>query len=396
MTAALLFYVCAAASFAAALLRLSRVRTNPNPRGAQAYGLILVAMAVTFTAMATPTQAWINQSVPDGGKLLGNTSTLVAAFGVVALSLYTRWPVEQAGPKVRRRALWLAVTAAVLLVTFFWPHPVVLTGSFDGLYALDPSLAIYTVAYASYLGIALIDFVRLSLQFIGQAPPVLRWGLRLLATAGALGVTYAASKIAIVVHRLVTGSRAGTGNEDGVCHAAFSSVGCTVAVGGPGLVALLLIAGVVACAYSARLENLAQWTASIRTYRRLEPLWRAVTTAVPEVHRSGLPADDLEDPRDIRVRLNRRYVEIRDGLLLLSPYRIPAPSPGDAHAEAAAIRSAIEAKRAGHEPVHDSPAAPLAHHDSTVDLDRATDTAWLERVAREFTNLQGKGVVARA
>ncbi|MEV5300241.1 MAB_1171c family putative transporter [Amycolatopsis methanolica] len=393
--AAALFYLVALAALAAAALRLARLRTSPNRPAAQAYCLILIAMAVAFATMATPTQAWINRHLLDGGKVLGNVCALIAAFGVVALNMYTRWPTEQAWPRVRWRLVLLLAAVAVLVVTFFWPHPVPLTGSFDGLYARDPSLALYTTVYALYLGHALLDHVRLSWQFARSAPPFLRWGLRLLAVAGVLGVAYAASKLAIVVQRLITGSTEQPGNEAGVCHSAFDGVGCTVAVGGPGIVALLIVAGVVACAFSARLEGLAQWTATLRSLRRLEPLWRAITKAVPEVRSAGI-ADESGQPREASWRLERRYVEIRDGLLLLSPYRTPDPTAvdHDAAVEAAMIAEAIAAKQAGVPPRNDVPAAALAAPSAELGLE--DDTAWLEEVATEFAARTRRGRPAAA
>ncbi|PXY16507.1 MAB_1171c family putative transporter [Prauserella muralis] len=385
MAAATLFYVVALAGAVAVVVRVARLRRSPNRPAARAYIALLAALTLTFAVMATPTQAWINQRVLDGGKLLGNVSTLVAAYAVVALHSYTRWPAEQAWPRLRWRLALLLAACGTLVVTFALPHPVPLTGSFDGLYALDPSLAVYTTAYALFLGLALADHVRLSLAFARAAPRFLRAGLRLLAVAGVGGLLYAASKLAIVVHRLATGATHQPGNDAGVCHGAFSSLGCTVAVGGPGLVGLLAVAGVLAWAASARLENLAHWTSILRTYRRLEPLWQAVTAAVPEARGDRATAAELAEPRELTWRLARRYVEIRDGLLLLSRYRTHHPQPGKstAAAEARAIQAAIEAKQTGR-PGRDG-AASLAVPSGQLAVD--TDTAWLEQVAAAYTRL---------
>lgn len=391
MTASLAFYLVAALALAAGLLRLVRARSSTNPPAARCYGLILFALAVSFSTMAASTQALINAYVLDGGKLVGNLCTLVAAFGAVAATLYTRWPPEQASPRVRRRAAGLGAAAVVLVVTFFWPHPVPLTGSFDGLYAIDPSLALYTTAYALYVGFCLGDFTRLCATFSAHAPRFLRWGLRVLTLGGALGVAYAAAKLGIVVHRVITGSRAAPGDAQGVCHGAFSSFGCTVVVGGPALVVLLAVTGVLLCAGASRLEDLAEFTATMRTDRRLQPLWQAITHAVPQVLPEKTPADN-DDPGAVermRRRLARRYVEIRDGLLLLAPHRPQAHEGAetDPEREAAAIAAAIAAKQAEHPPVREVPAAPLATLDH--DPDRGADTAWLQQVAIAFTRLGG-------
>lgn len=386
MIAGVLFYGVAVLAGLAAMARARRVPTSTNRPAAVAQALALFVLAVTLVAMATSSQAVINRYLPDGGKFVGNVLTLVAALASVAVTLYTRYPPEQATPKVRRRALWLLPVVGVMAVTFWMPHSKPLTGSFDGLYVSEHELAVYTTAYAVYLGVALIDQTVLWWSFSRRAPRFFQLGLRLLAVGSALGVGYALSTIGIVVQRLVTGSTQ-TAGVGGVCSSPFSSASCTVAVGAPAVVIVVVSIGVLACILSARFDNLGRWTQAARSYHRLGPLWLALTSAHPEVVRFNADNDPSIDdagsvPNDIEWRLARRYVEIRDAMLLLgldSTDRGEGPTEERLEAEEAlAIRTALNATQHHHQvPVRVGSRAPAK--DIVEDID------WLERVAAQYT-----------
>ncbi|GAA4864111.1 DUF6545 domain-containing protein [Saccharopolyspora rosea] len=89
---------------------------------------------------------------------------------------------------------------------------------------------------------------------------------------------------------------------------------------------------------------------------------------------------------DAHWRLARRLVEIRDGLLLLAPYRDPAldaelrtASADPAVVEAARVAAALSAHRRGAPPRPDPPEPPAVQA-----ADVASETAWLRRVARAY------------
>src|SRR5438067_1912511 len=145
--AAILFYVVATAALAAALVRARRAAANGSTPASNAYVALLTALGITFAVMATPSQAWVNRFAPDLFKLVGNCSSLIAAFFGEALILYTSYTHERAAMKLRLRLAGLLAVVGVLVVTFFWSHPVTLTGSFDAYLAIDPTLVVYTVAY---------------------------------------------------------------------------------------------------------------------------------------------------------------------------------------------------------------------------------------------------------
>lgn len=95
-----------------------------------------------------------------------------------------------------------------------------------------------------------------------------------------------------------------------------------------------------------------------RTCRRLRPLWRDVTAAVPEI-----VMDPGADParRDTTARLLRMTVEIRDAILHLGPY-LPTAAADPPHrgsdrevtAYASRLAGAVHARKAGFAPTTSS------------------------------------------
>ncbi|MFI8361530.1 MAB_1171c family putative transporter [Streptomyces sp. NPDC085612] len=141
--------------------------------------------------------------------------------------------------------------------------------------------------------------------------------------------------------------------------------------------------------------RLLDWARAYRSYRALYPLWRDLYESSPDIA--------LEPPgasvSDLDYRLHRRVVEIRDGWRDLRPY-IDRAAPGtdlpDAAAEgagteqrqavteAAQIRRALSAKRAGTVPRDNKDAGDF--DDRNTDNFRA-EVAWLTRVVAAYSKL---------
>ena len=394
--AAILFYVVATAALAAAFVRARRAAANGSTPASNAYVALLTALGVTFAVMATPSQAWVNRFVPDLFKLVGNCSSLIAAFFGEALILYTSYTRERARMKLRLRLVGLLAVLGVLVVAFFWPHPVTLTGSFDAYLAIDPTLVVYTLAYSLFVGAAAGDIAIMSWRFSRHTARYLRAGLRVIAVAGVGGVIYAAAKIAIVVEHVATDSRQGAGDEAGVCHATFDSPACAVVVGIPGATVLALVIGVLLASGATRMDRIHRRGGQLRAYRRIEPLWSHLHDAFPEIARMPDEPHAITELRGIEWHLARRLVQIRDGLLLLAPHRNPAianevrtaarqAGAGDLDAvvEAAEIAAALKARAARTAPVLDPPDPPDPPRGHLGDID--AEIEWLQRVSRAFT-----------
>jgi hypothetical protein len=111
----------------------------------------------------------------------------------------------------------------------------------------------------------------------------------------------------------------------------------------------------------------------------LRPLWTAMRDAFPEVilFSPGRAVVELAGVDDVRLRLYRRVIEIRDGMLVLRPY-LCGGVPETPQAEAAAIAEALRRRARGVAPSAESPGfAP-------VGPEMADEVAWLSRVSRAY------------
>ncbi len=282
--------------------------------------VIAIALGLAFVFLAPATQALESELAPSLGRLLSNVCTLVAAFGCQHLMLYVSHPAEQVPAKVRVRLITLLIAVGVMAVMFFTSSPPKGIGIFTGLYRSQPTLAVYVLVYASYLGSAVIDLAALALRSVRGARAWLRLGMILIAAGCVLAAGYLIEKVIGVVSELITASTA-----EPYCTSAFATVGCTFAVGMPALAVLLIILGTTLPTLGPRLEQLARGIWHRRSLRRLRPLWETLHEALPDIALATpdyLPTPSL--PGEISERLYRRVIAIRDGLLMLEPYRDPA------------------------------------------------------------------------
>lgn len=164
-------------------------------------------------------------------------------FAASALVLHILYPPQQARAKVKPRAALLAASVAVMIMMFALPHPVPLTGSFDGLYAIDPSLIVYTLVYATFFGGTVAELSVQFHRFARRTHGPMRGGLHVMAVAAAIAVAHNVATLVIVFRNAATGARTGAGGETGVCLSAFSDISCFIAIGSPAVAAVLAIAG---------------------------------------------------------------------------------------------------------------------------------------------------------
>jgi hypothetical protein len=282
--------------------------------------VIATALGLAFVFLAPATQALESELAPSLGRLLSNVCTLIAAFGCLHLMLYVSHPAEQVPAKVRVRLITLLLAVGVMAVMFFTSSPPTGTGIFTGLYRSQPTLAVYVLVYASYLGSAVIDLAALALRSVRGARTWLRMGMIMIAAGCVLAAGYLIEKVIGVVSELITASTA-----ESYCTSAFATVGCTFAVGMPALAVLLIILGTTLPTVGPRLEYLIRGFWHRRSLRRLRPLWETLHEALPDIALATpdrLPSPS--PPDEISERLYRRVIAIRDGLLALQPYRDPA------------------------------------------------------------------------
>ncbi|MEV6849129.1 MAB_1171c family putative transporter [Actinoplanes sp. NPDC051411] len=234
---------------------------------------------------------------------------------------------------------------------------------------LPPAAVAYWVALESYLGAVLVSVGRL-FWTVGRAAPagLPRLGLRAIAAGAAVISLYAATKtILIVVHGF--GAPIAFERIEPVAHV-IQAAAILVAVAGS-LVPATRRARAVVAAY--------------RSLLKLRPLWRAMKEAFPEVilFSPRRAVIELAGVDDVDLRLYRRVIEIRDGMLALRDYRPPdVPDDADpAVTEARGIALALRRHAAGVAPAEQPEAwAPVGPA-------MADEVAWLSRVSDAFRGL---------
>ena len=175
----------------------------------------------------------------------------------------------------------------------------------------------------------------------------IRWGMRAVAAG-------AAAEFALILARAaMIGSYAGGKEAAGRAATAIAAAQAVAMI--------LIVAGTTASAWYPPLSRLARQAWLWSAYWRLRPLWAALRQALPEVTLPRPPGMRL----NIRYRVDRRVIEIRDAELTLgaySPPEVPARAETAARcagldageavavAEAAVIATALAARRDGQPP----------------------------------------------
>lgn len=226
---------------------------------------------------------------------------------------------------------------------------------------------VFQAALWSYLAWALVGSVRFCVAYARLATGPLRTGLRLEALGAAVGLGFVAVNGAAVSAGLL-GLWALIGAVDDSLRTALAALSLSLIGIGYGF------------------EPAARWWEARCSLNRLFPLWSSIATALPHI---ALPS--FGSVLNTQVRLYRRVMEIRDGLLALRAYAYPAVreqalaaarsrglSPEDAHAlaEAAWVAVALQAKAAG-----EAPSAAMTARAPLGGASFLEEVRWLERVA---------------
>nr|WP_221379465.1 MAB_1171c family putative transporter [Actinoplanes polyasparticus] len=324
-----------------------RIPTLWRDQRQRALWAAVCAIALAKTVSFAPIAAQLD--VPIVPHLLGVTS---AYFLLRFIALVTH-----TGVRARQLAL-LVVVVVALCVLDLVAHGIDTEAE---LLATEQGWAVaaYWVVLEAYLGTVLVTTSMLFWQISGGAPAGLpRAGLRVTSIGTALVACYAAVKGSLVLAHIL-------GTD--VAFSTVEPIGRTAQTSG----LILTIAGLlVPATRRAR--------AAYEAYRSLlvlRPLWKAMRDAFPEVilFTPRRAVIELAGVDDVHLRLYRRVIEIRDGMLALRPY---APPHGSSPAEeASAIVDALRHRAAG---------TPLAEPGSWAPVGpaMADEVAWLSRVSR--------------
>ncbi|SFW85811.1 MAB_1171c family putative transporter [Amycolatopsis australiensis] len=318
------------------------LRPSPAP-GRRLVRVCVLGLAVSQTAL-TPAVRSLSRALgaPDVELLLAHLAMVVAVWAGAQVLLR----LHSLPARARRHTVW-ALGAGVVMAVLFAAAPDVMPQS--------PFVMEYCIAYAVALLPGLAVIAHLCLRDARTARDrILRAGLGLVVAGVVAAAGYMVCRTVVAI----------------TARAPFTFAagkGFLLSKALPTTAHLLVLVGVGVPAAAA-------WLRRYRQYRRLGPLWLALYRAEPGIA--------LEPPRatvfPTRLQLYRRVIEIRDGLLVIRPYRRTVPD--SERQEAAEIAAALRAREEGRPPA--SP-APTVHGGRDI----GSDTEYLCRVADAYREL---------
>lgn len=302
-----LYAFCAIAGWFAFgyMLRLQH-RQPGRVRGAIC--VALGAFAAGITLAIPPLAAGIDHAsgLPNLAKVISHACAMTIAASAENMLLHLALPTAKAAARSR---FWVWVTSGAFLAmaglfvyTLTYENPVLLTVE----YARDPVVTAYLLIFMLVGFFAYCtDITRLCWRFARVCGrPWLRRGLRITAVGAAFALLYSTNKIVYLIAYWSGYQPAGERE--------IAAVLVTIS-------ALLMMVGLTMPAWGPILTITRRWD-DFRSYRRLEPLWRDLVSALPELELDASLRRPLGAVRDIDYALTRRVAEIRDGRLALRPY----------------------------------------------------------------------------
>ncbi|MEU9410115.1 MAB_1171c family putative transporter [Streptomyces sp. NPDC048281] len=355
-------------------------RGTPRPAGTGAMGALLTSFAAAFASYAPLAEHAVEAVVPHVARLLSNSASLAAATSVLAISYQVNLAHEEARRRTRSRISLLAAVVSGMTVLFAVEE---MTHRSPQVYAL------YLLLFISYLGFAVIDFLRQALlRSRSSRKTSVRLGFRTAAVGCGFAIVYTVYKLTVLISL-------GFGFHLVPDHSECSSLvagPCMFSVTAPALAVLLICVGLTlpAVAYPVAQYRRRRWEE--RSFEALGTLWQDLSQAMPQIVLSvdGQGGGAAAEPDFL---LQRRVIEISDGVLALRPYRSQEvekaarkASPDSsvksaAFVEAAIVKDALAAMRAGRfPPVVAAPTTTNASVRKTL----RDDTEWLLLVADSY------------
>jgi hypothetical protein len=303
-----------------------RVPTLAAGAAQRSLWIALAGIAIAFTLDISHVAAALHEVVGTNTSHLIKHGVVVIAAGAIreAIRALVLTP-HRAAERWRRRVL-VTVMAVVALAALFAAAPVhaePLSG-FTAAAAGEPVLVAYWVVYLIALASALVGIVRVTRSAVRTFPAgPLRTGMGWMGVGAVVGLAYCSHKAAFLALAASGAAGPSIGAMERVQSALLTA---TVALSVTGLM----------WPHARRWPGVRHLRA-YRTYRRLEPLWRAYVQAEPAIALDQYPRR-RRPLSDIELRLYRRIIEIRDGMLAVQPY-------GDHHTRE---RATEYAEHAGH------------------------------------------------
>ncbi|MFE4055020.1 MAB_1171c family putative transporter [Streptomyces sp. NPDC059096] len=339
------------------------------------------SLALTFATLAAamtfevPT---VRDAVDASTGVHGLSSLLKHLLGVVSAAFLLDFVIAVVRPHgLARRLRLVAIGVTLPLMSVFYALAIWMPG--EGA-TIDEGrraayIVLYTAAFILYIGVAMIvatwlflGGVRHSRTLPGKA------GLGFLGLGTLLGSFYALQRVAFVIVRLATGT-------------AHSELEIQISATLKQMAILSIALGACLPPLAGAVEHVRAWAA----LRRLRPLWRHLTAAVPHVVlTTSIPK------RRVSFRLDRCVIEIVDASLALREFvsaevhqraRVFATRKGlqgeevEAVAEASWLRvAALGARTASQLEGVEHPSLGVTGSNQTSEL------AWLTAVAHAYTS----------
>lgn len=352
----------------------------------RAYYRTHLLIALTFTVLYPPLYLALDRfvGIPNVARLVGNCLGVVGGYFFQPVTAKLDLAARKGRVQAFLESGWLpAATIAALALLFSRASlPISAPLDFQARYSTVAFMAPYRLVLMLYVGLVAGRVFLLSLrnwEIVEHNPrPYRRVQTHLQTVGWGFCVGYAFQEAAYI----------GLEFAGRVSPHAYPVALANVCLTG-GIVLLL----------SSALFDTWHWLGQYRVHRRLYPLWRDLYRATPSIAldppRSAW--SDALDMGNLSLRLYRRVVEIRDGMVALEPYvdeTLPAAIHdrgfgrrtryGSALTHAVRLRAAMAAKRAGHtamRPTH----MPLIPPGNTFE----EEVRVLERTAIAYRRVKG-------
>ncbi|GDY31730.1 hypothetical protein GTS_33630 [Gandjariella thermophila] len=240
-------------------------------------------------------------------KLVQNLVQYIALWCLMLFFLFAGFGPAARG-RARREILPLAAAAVALTAAMFATPPGLRDHTFASADMRVPGVAAFYGLGGLYFLYVLVQTGRWAWQYADESDPRMRWGLRTASVGLGVSALASAVRVGFVVVRFAGGA---------VPASATGAAALALVLGG-----LLFMLGVIYPAVLTRAAAIRAWSDHRRVYRELAPLWELFHEVYPQdaLHGPYGPRRDRFALWRVHRRFWRRVVEIRDGLVQLSPH----------------------------------------------------------------------------
>ncbi|MGW5649119.1 MAB_1171c family putative transporter [Saccharopolyspora sp. NPDC003752] len=301
----------AAALSLALLWCLHRLWRTPRDRA-----LWMVSACLAFMALSYPL-GWLAIAAAEGSvvqhgipKLLHNAVIMSGYFFLMLFFLFSAAPAgKNVGRRAWREVIPLAVVVIAQIVSMAATPEQLRDHRFSSTDLHLPGIAGFYFVGAAYLVYALVQAARFALRYAAESGRRVRAGLRIAAAGLGIRAVSGSLRVLLIVVSWFGGS---------VPDAVRDVTGTLAAIGGG-----VFVLGVLCPAVLLRTATVRVWWRHRRAYRQLRPLWEALNAVYPKDALDRRPRSlwrERVSPRRVRRHYWRRVIEIRDGLVQLSPH----------------------------------------------------------------------------